>query len=59
MQTQWRMGPGGPVGLDYSVLPLFVDIEHMNGDERRDFFGDLQVMEFAALNEILGRVKNG
>lgn len=59
LQTQWRMGPGGPVGLDYRVLPLAMRAEHMNTHDLSDVLDDLQVMELAALDEILGRIKNG
>ena len=49
MHTQWRVGPAGAVGLDYSVLPR---MEHEAGvpkNLRSDVFHDLRVMEDEAL----------
>lgn len=48
MQTQWRMGPSGPVGLDYSALPGRMGINAGNRSERQ-VFNALQVMESEAL----------
>ncbi len=52
MDTQWRVGMGGTVGLDYG--PLFHRMDRM-GLEKAEFdslFRDIQVMEAAALEEI-------
>ena len=52
MGTQWRMGPGGPVGLDYGALP---GVLRMMGAKRADWhwlFEDLRVIERAALEEM-------
>ncbi len=47
VQTQWRMGPSGPVGLDYTALPAWC---RRGGSRRaRQAFEALQVMEAAAL----------
>ena len=49
MGTQWRLGPGGPSGLDYAAIP---SIAAMLGIKRRDLtdiFPDLRVMEVEAL----------
>lgn len=54
MGTQWRVGPAGPVGLDYNVLPFVL---RQCGVPRRQWprlFEDLRVMEGAALDEING-----
>jgi len=49
MGTQWRVGMGGPVGLDYAALPVVL---RMNGIPRTEWptvFEDIRVMENAAL----------
>lgn len=49
MATQWRVGMGGPVGLDYGVIR---DVGEMLGMKRKQItaiFPDLQVMEAEAL----------
>jgi len=50
LQTQWRMGMGGPIGLDYNALPV---VFRMNGVARNDqpeLFECLRVMESEALS---------
>ncbi|WP_448647078.1 DUF1799 domain-containing protein [Pseudomonas mohnii] len=47
--TQWRTGPGGATGLDYSVVR---DVAILIGIKKRqipELFPDLQVMEAEAL----------
>lgn len=54
MGTQWRVGMGGPVGLDYSPLPFVL---RMNGVPRADWpevFESVRVMENAALTAMNG-----
>lgn len=51
MSTQWRMGPSGPVGLDYAVLPTLMRSLGLT-DPDDTIFRDLQVLEAAALDEI-------
>lgn len=49
MGTQWRLGNGGPSGLDYASIP---DTAKMIGLKRRELseaFHDLRVMESEAL----------
>lgn len=46
--TQWRTGPGGPVGLDYTVLPPKYR-PGMAGRRGRQALEYLQVMEAEAL----------
>jgi hypothetical protein len=48
VQSQWRMGPGGPVGLDYSVLPPWLR-PGCGGRRVREVLIGLQVMEAEAL----------
>lgn len=50
MLTQWRVGPGGAVGLDYNVLPWVMERKRV--DDADDVFEGLRIMERAALREI-------
>jgi hypothetical protein len=50
--TQWRVGAGGPVGLDYGVLYLDLDCAGVPKRERREIMDVLRIIERAAL-EIL------
>lgn len=52
MQTQWRMGFNGPVGLDYSVLPLIMRATGVSRANLPDIFDGVHTMELAALDEI-------
>jgi hypothetical protein len=48
MQTQWRVGMSGPIGLDYTALPA--RFRPGSGTRRdRAVFNGLQVMEAEAL----------
>lgn len=49
MRTQWRMGFGGPVGLDYAVLPLVARAVGLRRGMAHKAFADVQAMEAAAL----------
>ncbi|QHI99365.1 hypothetical protein GT347_16095 [Xylophilus rhododendri] len=51
MATQWRMGPSGPVGLDYAALDRVLRSLRL-ADPDDAIFQDLQVLESAALDEI-------
>lgn len=48
--TSWFIGPGGPVGLRYEVLPTVFDSLNLKKKDRREVFQDLQIMEQEALN---------
>ena len=50
MSTQWRTGPSGPTGLDYSALPVVFSIRRIKAAEREDVFDFLRVMEVKALS---------
>lgn len=54
MNTQWRCGPVGFYGLDYSVL--FQKLDHMNldPDSYEEIENDIRKMEVAALEEMSG-----
>lgn len=48
--TQWRMGPAGPIGLDYAVIPQVArDVVGIRKRDMRQVWAPLQVMEGAAL----------
>lgn len=48
--TQWRVGSGGAVGLDYSAL--FQVMKLYNIKDRKQVFEDVQIMEAAALEKL-------
>lgn len=50
MRTQWRVGPCGPIGLDYLALPVVFRLRRVPVADRTELFDDLRVMERAALN---------
>jgi hypothetical protein len=47
--SQWRMGPGGPVGLDYGALPVVARQLRLAGRKLREAFSGMRVMEAEAL----------
>jgi hypothetical protein len=49
MQTQWRVGFGGPTGLDYNVLPSVMRMQRIPRKQWLDVFECLRVMEGEAL----------
>ncbi|MCD5326766.1 DUF1799 domain-containing protein [Chromobacterium piscinae] len=49
MSTQWRVGFGGAVGLDYNVLYRMMDRLGLNPEGFDQMEADLQVMEAAVL----------
>ena len=49
-QTQWRTGPSGVIGFDYSVVFSLFDLYAV--EDRVQVFDDLQVMESRALELI-------
>lgn len=53
MSTQWRMGPCGPIGLDYAALPAVLRLTSTPRSAWPDIFDCLRVMESEALN-VLG-----
>ncbi len=50
--TQWRTGPGGPVGLDYGVIQYELGRAGIDGDAYRDTMDRLRIIEQAALQQI-------
>lgn len=57
MSGQWRVGMGGPVGLDYVALPVVEKRLGVKKRDRSEVFTALQVMENEALR-IMAK-KNG
>lgn len=51
--TQWRCGPGGPIGLDYTVVYRELDQAGITGDDWTEAMDLLRVVEAAALTKIL------
>ena len=49
MSTQWRMGPSGPTGLDYTVMHHRMDRMKLSGEEFDELENDRRIMERAAL----------
>ncbi|HDS1711354.1 DUF1799 domain-containing protein [Pseudomonas sp. SbB1] len=47
--TQWRLGPGGPSGLDYAAIPGTAKILGLKRRELPRVFHDLRIMEGEAL----------
>ncbi|MBN8493728.1 MAG: DUF1799 domain-containing protein [Burkholderiales bacterium] len=47
--TQWRTGPAGAIGLDYTGVEAVCRIEGLRGADRRERFAELQVLERATL----------
>lgn len=47
--TQWRVGAGGPVGLDYGVLYSDMDRRGLDLSEQDEIMGTLRNIERAAL----------
>lgn len=52
VSTQWRMGMGGPVGLDYTALFARMDRLKFDDQTHERLFQDIRVIESEALNII-------
>ena len=52
LSTQWRIGMGGPTGLDYAAVYPLLDRSAKDPQEWDELFSDIQVMEGAALKQI-------
>lgn len=50
--TQWRMGSGGPYGLDYSVLYHKLDRMQLSQEAREAIEDDIRTLEDAALEQM-------
>jgi hypothetical protein len=52
MATQWRVGPGGAIGLDYGVLFELMRRQGIADADWNETLDDLRIMESAALKEM-------
>jgi len=52
METQWRVGMSGAVGLDYNVLFRFLDRMRLDERDYELMLTDISVLEQAALAAI-------
>ncbi|MFD0669723.1 DUF1799 domain-containing protein [Ramlibacter sp. MAHUQ-53] len=50
LQTQWRIGMGGPTGLDYSAVYPLLDRAATDEQHWEMLFDDIQAMERSALS---------
>ncbi len=54
-ETQWRIGMGGIIGLDYTAVKTLLEIRQIPPDQWAEFLENIQIMEAAALNVIWER----
>ena len=52
LRTQWRVGMGGPTGLDYAAVYPLLDRAAKDPQEWDELFSDIQVMEGTALKQM-------
>jgi hypothetical protein len=50
LSSQWRIGAGGPIGLDYNVLFHELDRMNLDADAYDDLFAAVRVIEGTALD---------
>lgn len=50
--NQWRMGAGGPIGLDYNVFHHALDRKKLSPSEYEEWFDNLRIIENAALQQL-------
>ena len=58
MSTQWRVGPGGAVGLDYNCIRDVAGFLGIKKKKLAEIFPDLQVLEGEALRVIAEEREN-
>ena len=56
-QTQWRIGMGGPTGLDYAGIEALMRMRNVSRAERPGLIEGLQVMEVVALEEFAAKAE--
>jgi len=56
-QTQWRIGMGGPTGLDYAGIEALMRMRNVSRAERPELIEGLQVMEVVALEEFAAKAE--
>lgn len=52
--TQWRIGARGPIGLDYTAIPVVLRLLQVAADKHAEVFAGIRIMENAALAEMNG-----
>lgn len=52
LQTQWRVGAGGVVGLDYGVLADELRAREIPHEDHEQLRSEVRILEAAALQEI-------
>lgn len=52
--TQWRIGARGPIGLDYSAIPVVLQLLQVAAEQHAEVFAGIRIMEHAALEEMNG-----
>lgn len=57
LMTQWRLGPAGPVGLDYSALPLLGGWRRLPPRHRARCLAGIQVLEAETLRVAAERLQ--
>jgi hypothetical protein len=50
--TQWRVGAGGPIGLDYAVFHTVLERKKLDDAEFDAMMRDIGIIERAALREM-------
>jgi len=51
LQTQWRVGMKGPLGLDYQAVKAALELMQIAVKEWPDLFQDIRILEAAWLDE--------
>lgn len=49
LSTQWRVGAGGPTGLDYTAVLAYMRTLRLPREQADELFSDIQTMEAEAL----------
>lgn len=49
LSTSWNVGPGGPVGLQWQAVPVWLDLFKVKSKKRYEVAQALRIMEAAAL----------
>lgn len=52
VSSQWRVGAGGAIGLDYSVLFARMERMQLTEDRHEQLFEEIRVIEAEALDHI-------
>lgn len=57
MQTQWRTGMSGPIGMDYQALAVVMELYEVA--DRKDCFSAVRTMEIETLAAIAEKQNGG